>query len=116
MTTDGTVRYTKATDELSTYYEMLDCSMIEMPRRKIGGLLYTIICDEEALLKDNPIPTVFDINGKPMIYGNVFFCLTDEAKGECCSLTHAHAVNLAEYLFCGIGPNGPRFVMSGGDY
>lgn len=33
------------------WHNLLDCNMVEMPYRDILGEEYTIICDEEALLK-----------------------------------------------------------------
>lgn len=112
---DGTARFMRMRDELNAYYMLLGCDLIEMPCRTIGGLAYNIICDEGGKLKDDKIPTVFGVDGKPMIYGSVFLCLVDD-EGECQSLTHAHCVNIMDHLYAGISPEGVRMVITGVDY
>ena len=78
------VRDETITKDLDTYYEKIDTDMIEMPTYRVGGKAFDFICDEEGLLKDNPIPSGFDEHGKPMLVGNLIITgpngrnLTDE--------------------------------------
>jgi len=55
----------------------IDC--IDIVTREIGGKRYDIICDDEALLKEQPIPTMLDTEQQPMIFGNIIVAgLADE--------------------------------------
>ena len=42
--------------------------------RKIGGEYFDIICDDEGLLRDAPLPSAADPNGTIMLVGNLFIC------------------------------------------
>lgn len=64
-------------NDLKVFYNMLNCRLVEMPERKIGDKLYTIICDEEGLLRGNPIPSAFNREYKPMLFGNLLIVNTD---------------------------------------
>lgn len=68
--------------KLDAYYELLDVSCIDIVSRKIGGKYYDIICDDEALLKANPICSMIDSDGKPMLFGNLFICSHDGEGNE----------------------------------
>ena len=78
------VRDETITKDLDTYYEKIDTDMIEIPTYRVGGKAFDFICDEEGLLKDKPITSGFDENGKPMLVGNLIITgpngrnLTDE--------------------------------------
>lgn len=71
--------------ELEEYYKLLGVSCIDIVSRKIGGKYYDIICDDEALLKENPICSMIDKSGNPMLFGNLFICSHNE-EGEEISL------------------------------
>lgn len=73
-------------DELHTYYEIIGCRCIDIPRRKIGGVYYDIICDDEGLLKDYPKPSMIDNSLQPMIVGTVVIAKSDDESGEMVSL------------------------------
>lgn len=70
---------------LDSYYEHLDCTTIDIVSRTIGGKRFDIICDDEALLRDNPILSALDSERFPMLYGNLFVCKSK--NGELVSLT-----------------------------
>lgn len=73
-------------DTLEGYYELLNCDMIEIVSRHIGGKDYDIICDEEGLLKVNPIVSAIDSNNQPMLVGSLFI-VNYGGNGEEASLT-----------------------------
>lgn len=73
-------------DTLEEYYNLLNCDMIEIVSRHIGGKDYDIICDEEGLLKVNPIVSAFDSLNQPMLVGNLFIVNYGE-NGKEASLT-----------------------------
>jgi len=71
--TDGTMEVTTLKDDLPTFYDVLNCDCIDITTRYVGTQAFSIICDDEGLLKDpQPLPTLYDVSGRPMIVGNVF--------------------------------------------
>lgn len=73
-------------DELSSYYEILNCRCIDITQRKIGGKLFDIVCDDEALLVDDPVMSAVSTDFEPMLAGNLFICKVDD-EGNLVSLT-----------------------------
>jgi hypothetical protein len=68
-------------DELESYYKLLDCSLIEFTERKIltgkptedkDEKNFNIVCDEEGLLKPDPKISAIDIYGNPELVGKLF--------------------------------------------
>ena len=75
--------------DLHAYYDILGCSLIDMPTRRIGGRkgrCYTIICDEEGLFAEQPKISAIDNLGQPMLVGNLFIINVND-KGETISLS-----------------------------
>lgn len=68
--------------ELQSYYDLLGVEYIDIVSRKIGGMYYDIICDDEALLKSDPIPTMINSKCELMLFGNLFICKHDEEGNE----------------------------------
>lgn len=59
-------------DNLKTYYQLLDCDMIEPVSRKYDGEWVTVICDEEGRLKGRT-PAIIYKDGYIDIVGTVLF-------------------------------------------
>ena len=74
-------------DELETYYKLLDCKWIEIAPRKIGNTLVNIICDEEGLLKQDPLMSAVDSIGNGMLAGSLFITGLADDEGDLTSLT-----------------------------
>lgn len=81
-------------DSLKTFYDMLDCDMVEMPYRNVGGNTYSFICDEEGLLKGSDNIRIAACTQSDLIFGLryalvgsvlIVGCANDE--GELTSLT-----------------------------
>lgn len=72
---------------LEDYYRLMEVEIIDIVTRKINGKYYDIICDDEGLLKDKPIPTVFDTNREPMIVGNIIIAGLADEDGNMTDLT-----------------------------
>lgn len=66
--------------KLDEYYKLIDCDCITITTIQILGHIYDVICDDEALLKDDPIPAILVCNGYS-IYGNVLIC-KDDCEGN----------------------------------
>lgn len=87
-------------DELESYYDMLDCSTIDMQDRMIGienGRQYTIVCDDEGLLKDNPKISALDDMGRPMFVGNLFIVNVDK-EGNVVSLNYEDILYIEQFI------------------
>ena len=54
-----------------TYTKLLKCDLIDIVTRKIGGIWYDLIVDDEGLYQDNPKVSVLTKKLKPAIWGNV---------------------------------------------
>lgn len=59
---------------LYEFYSALDCSTIDIVVRKIDGRAFNIVCDGEGLLKEQPIVTAVEKDGKYALVGNLFIC------------------------------------------
>ncbi|MDY4140842.1 MAG: hypothetical protein SOY30_16125 [Eubacteriales bacterium] len=75
---DGTARKATIPNCLEGYYSALDCDLVDIVQRRLGGYRFDVICDDEALLKANPIPSAFDPYDRPMLFGSLFFCHSDK--------------------------------------
>ena len=72
--------------ELEEYYRLLDCTLIERTVRKIGNSpkRFTFICDEEGMLKANPVISAVNRDMSDALFGNIMVVkglgagLTDE--------------------------------------
>jgi hypothetical protein len=74
-------------NELDTFYEIIGCRCIDIPRRKVGGKYFDIIVDDEGLLKSNPICTGVDAKSMDcMLFGTLIFTNTDD-EGNTVSLS-----------------------------
>lgn len=69
-------------DRLSQYYELLNCSLIDITSRQIDGKYFDIIADDEGLFVEDPKVSALDSNGEPALVGNLLFCNYDGDGGE----------------------------------
>jgi len=83
--------------ELERYYQLLNCTCIDIVSRKVGDAYYDIICDDEGLLKNDPVVSGVIINKEgevqPILFGNLLFCNTD-GEGNEVGLTNDDLDNL----------------------
>ena len=87
---DCTAEVVEFEDELSAMYGLCDCDCIDIASRYIGNSAYSIICDDEGLLKDPSTIRVsgIDTDGNAMLVGNLVFVARDEDNpGELRSLS-----------------------------
>lgn len=91
--TDNTVKIMDITDNLDTYYNLINCRCIDIIERKIGNKYYDIVCDDEGLLKDNPKISALDPTGQPMLCGNLVIVRND-GKGNLIGLTNNDLANI----------------------
>ena len=74
-------------DHLTDYYKYLNCELVDITSRKIGGKYFDIVADDEGLLKEPRIVSALDTEGQPALVGNLLFCNYDPETGEEVSLT-----------------------------
>lgn len=75
-------------DNLNTYYKLLKCNTIDIVTRTIEGHSFSVVCDDEGLLKENPIISAVSQNSKVQFVGNLIFCGIPNDEGEMLSLTN----------------------------
>lgn len=83
----GTAQVVECENDLHAWYKLLNCDIVEMPERQIKGKYYTFICDEEGLLKNNPIVSAINENMEPMLYGNLLIFNIDSENCDIADLT-----------------------------
>jgi len=84
--------------ELEDYYRLMEVDIIDIVARKINGKYYDIICDDEGLLKEQPIPTVFDTEKQPMLFGNIIIAGLADEEGNMTDLTDEDIVRITNSL------------------
>lgn len=66
-------------DKLQNLYDMLDCQIIDVAYRKIGGINVCIVCDDEGVLLDKKVSAV-DGEFRVQLVGNL---LVLSASADC---------------------------------
>ena len=77
-------------NSLDDYYKIIGCRTIDIVSRTIGDIRVEIVIDDEGVLVNNPKVSAIDIDGTPMLYGNLLIAsgrVTDD--GELTELTEA---------------------------
>lgn len=97
-TEKGTAKITSLCDKLDAYYAALHCDIIDIVTRKIGDKLFSIVCDDEALLKDSPIVSAVSGRRKPMLFGSLFVVSDDNEDGELVGLMDEDCRYVFEHL------------------
>lgn len=98
---------------LDSYYRLLDVDCIDIVTRQIGGKYFDIICDDEALLKADPEPTMIDGSCNVLLCGNLFIC--SHKGAELASITKADVKRILGSIRAVLTRNGVKeFVV--GDY
>ena len=75
---------------LDDYYRFIGCRTIDIVSRSIGDVRVEIIIDDEGALVNNPKISAIDIDGTPMLFGNLLVAsgrVTED--GELTELTKA---------------------------
>ena len=101
------VRFIDSDNVLSELYRIIGCDLVELVQVEVGGKFYDVYCDEEFLLKEKPVPTLF-LSGEQVLCGNLVFTTCDEEGklggvkeediGKLIDFILVQAVNLRIYL------------------
>ena len=71
------VRYISPDNVLQNLYKILNCDLVTCVEIEVGGKFFDVWADDEALLKDKPVPNLY-IDDELIIFGSVAFAKTDE--------------------------------------
>ena len=64
-------------NSLKGTYKIINCTHVTCTQIEIDGKFYDVWSDDEALLIDKPIPTLY-INDDLVLFGNLIFATSDE--------------------------------------
>ena len=56
---------------LADYYNLIGCRCVDIIHRRIGDVRVEIVIDDEGALVENPKVSAIDIDGTPMMFGNL---------------------------------------------
>ena len=82
----GTAEEIEFEETLENIRSILNVRLIDVATRKVGDYAIDFVCDDEALLKDEAIPSAVDEKGELMLFGNLL-CVSSDGNGNFASLT-----------------------------
>ena len=77
-------------NDLEDYHRFIGCRCIDIVSRTIGDVRVEVVLDDEGALVNNPKISAIDIDGTPMLFGNLLIAsgrVTED--GELTELTRA---------------------------
>ena len=80
------VRYISPDNVLNDLYRTLNCQLVTCTEIEVNGKLFDIWSDDEALLKDKPVPNLY-IDDDLILFGSVAFAKADD-EGKLVGLSH----------------------------
>ena len=86
-------------NELDDYYRLIGCRTIDIVSRSIGDVRVEIVLDDEGAIIDKPKASAIDIDGTPMLFGNLLVAsgrVTDD--GELTELTKAEVDEIMDNI------------------
>lgn len=96
------LKYGVVCNGLSDYYREIGCDCIDITSRIIGGKPFDIICDDEGLLKDNPVEMlsmvyIYDDKFMPGLVGTLIFASHD-TEGNTLDLSVEDELMIASHV------------------
>lgn len=80
-------------NSLEEYYRELNCNNIEVVKIEIDDKIYSVLCNDEELLKEETSPSAMTFEGENLFYGKVFIANHD-SEGNLISLTNDDIDNI----------------------
>ena len=71
------VRYISPDNVLHDLYNVLNCDLVTCIEIEVEGKFFDVWADDEALLKDKPVPNLY-VDDELIFFGSVAFAKTDE--------------------------------------
>lgn len=84
--------------DLETYYKILNCNLVTVTERKINGVYYDVIADDEGLFKEKPIISAITEEGKAALVGNLLIQRYNAEKGSAEELTPEDIENIKQRI------------------
>ena len=78
----NTAKVVEIEKSLKSYYKILNCDLIDITSRYIGGKLFDIICDDEGLFKEDFIASAVTSYNRIALVGNLFVVKFDGKDDE----------------------------------
>ena len=92
---NATAKRATIADTLDSYYTHLNCDIIDIVSRTIGGKRFDIICDDEGTFREDVRISALDCNYSPALVGSLFVCKSH--RGELVSLTDAEVKHILNH-------------------
>lgn len=85
---------------LEAYYSALNCSCIDIVERTIGESekYFTIVCDDEGLLKASPCVSAVSALCEPMLVGSLLITDCDHDTGDLASLSERELEYVLDHI------------------
>ena len=80
------VRYISPDNVLNDLYKILKCDIVTCTEIQVNGKLFDVWSDDEALLKNTPVPNLY-IDDDLIIFGSLAFAKADD-EGKLVGLSH----------------------------
>lgn len=95
--------------DLHDYYKLINCSCIDVCRRKIGDRYFEIVVDDEGLLKDKPMLSAINpLDDNCVLVGNLIFYDGVDYEGEFTPITDEGVKIIKENLLTAYFDDGSR--------
>lgn len=85
-------------DGLDSMYKLVDCDLIDIVHREIGGKLFDLVIDDEGLLKDGKRIGAMCVDGDERLYGNILI-VNHDGEGNTVSITDEDIEIIKTQLF-----------------
>lgn len=85
-------------DDLHEYYRMLHCELIDIVVRKIGGIPYNIVCDDEGAYRQDVRVSAMDDIGSSMLVGAILVAGMDDGEGNLLGLEAEDVMNIRRHM------------------
>ena len=96
---NGEAKVIEVEDKLEELYKVLDCDCIDIIQRTIFGKDYTIVCDDEGLLKGNPKVSALTNEFRPSLVGNLLVVAPGaDAEGNLIGLNDEEEQHLKRFI------------------
>jgi len=97
--------------DLESYYKILHCNLITVTERKINGLYYDIVADEEGLFKEEPTISAITEEGKAALVGSILIQRYNAEKGSAAELTPEDVNNIKKRVAIAENEAGKKFKV-----
>ena len=71
------VRHISPDNVLNDLYKILNCELVTCVEIEVGGKFFDVWADDEALLKDKPVPNLY-VDDELIFFGSVAFAKADD--------------------------------------